>query len=244
MNKTVKPLAKRTRDTIMACYLKYGIEQADKQIRTIIQQAEHSKVPVAARSEIKGELAEVALEVYLLEIQKYLKNSILSKGLCIRDTLSGRTTEMDVTLFTPCKIYMFECKSYAGKKILTKECTLKGANTTDVFSQSQHHMEVLNQYLSTFRINRSIKGGAPYKLVLFELSTTDCKDCRDERWKRLVPLVTLDTLWDFLCDEFTTSQKINWDFARMLPIINQLDKESPALFREHMNRMRGKHDIS
>lgn len=239
MKTPVKPLAKRTRDTIMACYSQFGIEQADKQIRKIIQQAEHDKISFDAKSEIKGELAEVALEVYLLEIQKYLRNSMLSKGLCVRDTLSGRTTEMDVTFFTPCKIYMFECKSYAGKKILTKECTLQGAHTTDVFSQSQHHMEVLNQYLSTFRINRNVKGCAPYKLVLFELSTTDCEDHREDRWKRIVPLITLDTLWEFLCEEFTAPQKINWDFARMLPIVSQLDRESPELFREHMKRMRG-----
>ena len=239
MTKPVKPLATRTRDTIMACYAQYGIDTADKQIRRIIYQAEHSNIPIQAKSEIKGELAEVALEVYLLEIQKYLKNSVLSKGLCIRDVLSGRTTEMDVTLFTPCKIYMFECKSYAGKKILTKECTLAGTHTTDVFSQSQHHMEVLNQYLSTFRVNRSVKGCSPYKLVLFELSTTDCEDRREDKWKRIVPLITLDTLWEFLCEEFTSTQKINWDFARMLPVISQLDKESPELFKEHMKRMRG-----
>lgn len=235
-----KPLATRTRTTILECYRLYGIKAVDSQARKLIDQCEHEKISYQLRSEIKGELAEVVLECYLAEIQKHLSVSVISKGLCIRDPNTKRTTEMDVTFFTPCRIYMFECKSYSGRKTITAECTLKNKTVTkNVYEQSVHHMEILNRYLVPFRVNRDRKGAGPYKLVLFELSTSECDDQRDDIWKSRIPLVTLDNIWEFLVRELSQTVKVNWDIQRMLPLLQQLDAQSAQLFREHMKRLGG-----
>lgn len=66
------------------------------------------------------------------------------KSLCIART-DGKEgfTELDLTLFTPNKVYLFECKSYSGKKRLIDE----GLMVTDrfapfnVYKQSIMHLD-------------------------------------------------------------------------------------------------------
>lgn len=236
-----KQYASRTRETILSCYRSYGLNTAMTQTIKILKQSETEKIDYRLKTEIKGELSEVILECVLLELQKYLGLSVISKGLCIRDPITHRTTEMDVTFFTPCKIYMFECKSYAGKKTLTNECTLTNKTTsTDVFSQSKHHMEILNRYLIPYRLNRDIKGGSPYKLILFELSSVECIDNREDIWKSRIPMLTLSNIYDYLLQELCTPQKVNWDLPKLVPLLKQFDAQSEALFSEHLKRLGGK----
>ncbi len=235
-----KPLAAKTRATILECYRQYGLARVDEQARKLITQCEHEKLDYRVRSDIKGELAEVVLECHLAEIQKYIPMSVVSKGLCIRDVNTKLTTEMDVTFFTPCRVYMFECKSYSGKKTITKECTLTNSTVSkDVYGQSLHHMQALNRYLVPYRLNRNVKGVGPFKLALFELSTRECSDQRDDVWKSRVPLLTLDNIQEFLVRELTTSNKVNWDIQGMIPLLQQLDAQSALLFKEHLKRLGG-----
>lgn len=236
-----KPYAARTRESIMQCYKTYGLKTAATQTMKILKQSETEKIDFRLKTEIKGELSEVILECILLEIQRYIPSSIISKGLCIRDPVTKRTTEMDVTFFTPCKIYMFECKSYSGKKTLTAECTLTNkTTTTDVFSQSKHHMEVLNRYLVPYRLNRDLPGTSPYKLILFELSSVECEDVREDVWKNRIPLLNIDTIYPYLIQDMSTPQKVNWNLNQLVPILQQLDSQSRMLFKEHLNRLGGK----
>lgn len=228
-----------TRTLMLECYRQDGIRAVKEKTRQLIKQCESNTVNYKLRMDIKGELAEVVLECYLMELQKSIKPSVISKGLCIRDRNTGLTTEMDVCFFAPTRIYMFECKSYSGQKTLTKECTLTNKTTSkDVHGQSLHHMKILNQYLTPYRVNTRDKGQSPYKLILFELSTTDCDDRREDRWKKAVPLVTLDQLDAFVVKEFSREQKINWNVQQMLPMLNSLDKQSAVNFKEHLKRLR------
>lgn len=229
------------RNALLDLYRRDGISAVKPKAKLLIQQCEREKIDYRQRVEIKGELAEVVLECYLAEYQKLIKPSIISKGLCVKNLRNGLTTEMDVTFFTPCRIYMFECKSYSGKKTLTAECTLTNNTTSkDVFGQSKYHMEVLNQYLAQFRLNQAMKGVSPYKLVLFELSSNECEDQRDEHWKKVIPLVTLDTLDSWIGQELNREMKVNWDLYRMLPMLRKLDATSAALFKQHLERLGGK----
>ncbi len=235
-----KPLASKTRATILECYRQYGLAKVNAQAKKLILQCEREKLDYHIRSTIKGELAEVVLECHLAEIQKYIPMSVVSKGLCIRDVNTKRTTEMDVTFFTPCRIYMFECKSYSGKKTITNECTLTNATVSkDVYGQSLHHMQTLNRYLVPYRLNRDVKGVGPFKLALFELSTQECSDQREDIWKSRVPLLTIDNIQEFLVRELTASSKVNWDIQRMIPLLQQLDAQSSTLFKEHLKRLGG-----
>ncbi|MEG2262779.1 MAG: NERD domain-containing protein [Clostridia bacterium] len=227
-----------TRRAMLECYKYQGLAAVKPKALEIMRQCESNVADFKTRCDIKGELAEVVLECYLMYVQKTIAPSILSKGLCIRNKNNGNTTEMDVCFFTPIRIYMFECKSYSGKKALTKECTLTNKTTSkDVYGQSLHHMTILNQYLTPYRTNVLDKGQSPYRLVLFELSSTECEDKRELKWKKAIPLVTLDNLEQFILNEFSTSAKINWDTPRMLPILQMLDKQSERNFKEHLKRL-------
>ncbi len=231
-------LKTKTRLAVLECYKYDGLQAAINRVDELMVQCEHEKVDYRLRIDIKGELAEVILECVLSEVQKRLPMSIISKGLCIRNKHTQLTTEMDVTFFTPARIYMFECKSYSGKKTLTAECTLTNKTTSkDVYGQSMHHMEILNQYMLPFRRNRDIKGQAPFKMILFELSTTACEDKRIDRWKRVIPVMTPADLVPFFVEELKSVSKDNWDIPAMLPTLKQLDAMSAQLFKEHMERM-------
>lgn len=233
-------LKTRIRQALLQHYEKYGISAVRPKAEMLIKQCEHEKIDYRQRVELKGELAEVVLECYLAEYSKYITPSVVSKGLCIRNMRNSLTTEMDVTFFTPCRVYMFECKSYSGKKVLTAECTLTNNTTSkDVFGQSKHHMEILNQYIAQYRVNTRLKGVSPYKLVLFELSSQDCEDQRDDKWKQTIPLITLSTLDEWLQAEFSREMKVNWDVRKMIPMLKRLDMESAALFKKHLKRLEG-----
>lgn len=232
-----------TRQHVLKQYFAHGIESVIPCALSTIHEIENSKVDWRIRAEMKGELAEVTIECYLREMQKTVITvpSAVVKGLCVKGKRTGTTTEMDVTFFTPCRIYMFECKSYVGQKTITDRCTLTSGNvTTDVHRQSVQHMSFLNDHLDCCRVNRALKGDSPYKLILFELSSTSSVDMRTERDKATIPRITLEELPAWFNTEFNRTMKTNWDMLRVLPILKRLDSLSEQNFKEHLARLGGK----
>lgn len=226
------------RAKILVIYQSQGLEAAKQACKTLMRQVYTIKDNPDLRNAVKGEICETILECFLIDIQKRCSPSILSKSLCIRNPNTGLTTEMDITFFTPNRIYMFECKSYSGDKIITDECTIKTPFISkDVAGQSKHHMTILNEYLDRFRCNRQIKGPSPYKLVLFEYSNKDIKDTRTNQWKTNIPVITIDTIDSWVEQEFTRETKINWNIPAMIPVLQKLDAQSKQLMREHIRRL-------
>ena len=77
--------------------------------------------------QVRGEVAEIILEVKILDfIRKNKLPWFLIKSLAIprTDNKAKKTTELDLTLFTPTHIILFEIKSRKGKYKLLEECNL------------------------------------------------------------------------------------------------------------------------
>lgn len=186
--------------------------------------------------QVKGEIAEIVLEYALCEVQKHLTfPSVVLKGLCI-PFRTGRnlTTEMDLVFITPYKIYMFECKSYKNRPVITKECLLNGK--TDVYKQHKLHTIALNQYISKYIL--SVKD-RPYKCIFFEMSTEGVDDRRDDTWKKAIPVVNPENFVEYMVQSFKTYNKELIDVKGCIQILDKLDKNSDKMFKEHLKRLRG-----
>lgn len=231
-----------TRKLLLAIYEQYGIATAYEKAHEIIKQCEDTKYNRDKRSAVKGELAEVVLEIFCIHLQKILPSTIVSKGLCIYKQGDKRvTTEMDLILFTPFCMYMFECKSYSGKKVLTEECYLKAMSTKDVYRQSKYHFEILWPYVSKFvlKSHTPTLDNPVVKLILFELSSGDIDDQRTAKNKALYPCLTLDNILAWAQKEFGRTRTVIYDMKGLDPVIKQLDAGSAATFEKHLARLKG-----
>ena len=229
-----------TRRLILAIYEQFGINEAFAKAQEILKQCEDPKFDREKRVAVKGELAEVVLEVFCVHLQKVIPNVIVSKGLCIYKMGDKRvTTEMDVVLFTPFCMYMFECKSYSGKKVLTDKCYLKARGSKDVYAQSRMHFDILYPYIAPYvvKMAKYPPGNPPVQLILFELSSGDIEDKRTPENQKLYPCLTLNTLLGWMQQEFGRPRTVLYDMVRMEPIIRKLDSESAEVFKKHLKRL-------
>lgn len=225
-----------TRRAVLDLYYRKGIRAADAKIKELLVQCETQKGNTRERSTIKGELSEIALECHLLWWMQRSRYMMLVKSLCVKSLTSNATAETDLLLATPCKVYMFECKSFKGRKMLTKECYLKGESSEkDVFDQSKYHMEIMEQHLHDCHISSSKI--APYQLILFELSSEGIDDQRDDKWKRGIPLLTLDTIDAWFQKQFSQQHPVLWDFTRLTEKLRKLDETSDAMFKFHLKKI-------
>lgn len=182
---------------------------------------------------LKGEIAEVILECELIELQgKGLTPSIVLKGLCIPFRDSNSTTEMDVTLITKKRVYLFECKSYSHKPKVTDVCKL--GSTMDIYAQSLLHLKALNQYIG----NKYNKVGEqkPYKFMFFEMSTQGVEDLRTEANKKRIPVINPLTMVDTVVKDYNELQDM-WDIKSTYEVLKPLSDNSDAMFQKHMARI-------
>ncbi len=144
---------------------------------------------------------------------------------------------MLASIASPCRIYQFECKSFKGDKVLSKECYLKGKSSEkDVYEQSRYHLRILNEHIGDCHYPGTYKV-KPYKLILFELSTTGISDERTEQWKRTIPLLTMNNLDTWIAEELQRSSEVQWDYGKLLKILADLDSKSEAMFKFHMQKI-------
>lgn len=226
-----------TRSAVMDVYRKRGLAAADKKVMELLNQCEHWKNNTRERSTIKGELSEIALEYHLLWWMQHSKYMTCVKSLCVKSQKSKATAEIDILLATPCKVYLFECKSFKGEKVLSGECYLKGKSSEkDVYEQSKYHLEILDQHLAECRfVPRPQK--PPYQLLLFELSSDGIDDQREAKWKRGIPLLTIDTIDAWFRQEFNATQQVIWNFDSLYRKLEQLNKSSERMFKFHMKKI-------
>lgn len=204
-------------------------------------------------NQLKGELSEVILEQYLKELQKALLQKgidstiIKNLGLVHRSETNDvlYSSEIDLCLATPYRCYLFEVKSYSGKKTLTKECFLKGVSEIDIFAQSKMHLDFFEMLFDDCRIKYTLgrKGlKSPYKLMFFECSTEPVIDKREQKWKDSIPYVNTGNIFKWFAQEIDDSQKPQWDLKKLNARFRQLDENRDLIMQYHIKRLQQKKD--
>ena len=176
-------------------YAKSGVAHTVALAEAMLQSSLH-KSNEEFRTSLHGEICETVLEILILDYMRVHKKDteswILKKGLILQDPENKESdylTEVDLSLFTPQKIFVFECKSYAGNKIICDKCTIKrDKGIFDVYKQNEAHGIVMHKNLEAFRLYKPETAGLKdLQLVLFDFSLGSCKDVRGEAFKRLMP---------------------------------------------------------
>lgn len=204
-------------------------------------------------NQLKGELSEIILEQYLKELQEALSqkgiNSTIIKnlGLVHRSETNDvlYSSEIDLCLATPYRCYLFEVKSYSGKKTLTKECYLKGTSEIDIFSQSKTHLDFFEMLFDDCRIKYTLgRQGlkSPYKLMFFECSTEPVIDKREQKWKDSVPYVNTGNIFKWFAEEIDPNQKYQWDLDKLNKRFKQLDENRDLIMQYHVQRLQKKQE--
>lgn len=185
-----------------------------------------------AYRQMKGEVAEVVLDCGLRELQQMIKPSIVLKGLCIPFLSTRSTTELDLMFVTTRKIFLFECKSYKNKPKVTGECLL--GTDMDVAGQSKYHLKGLHEYIGKLC---DTSKGAPYKFVLFEMSTEGVDDQRSSENKKRIPICSPDTFIRTVREEYERSPENVWDIKEVAKVLEPLAKNSDKVFKRHLARL-------
>lgn len=206
------------------------------------------------KTDLNGEICETTLEIGILEFMKrypdVCQDWVLKKGLIIKDINdpnNGFMTELDVVLATPQMIYLFECKSYTGKKVLTERCTITTPSRTfDVYSQNFLHAKTFLGQFTPYRCNKDEKI-FPIQLVLFSMSKGEIEDKRTQACQALMPLVEIETLFSFLAKNIPTSKKdvpTLWKMKYVKKALDIISNKSAENRGDHLKYVKNLHPSS
>lgn len=229
------------RDVIKQCYLKYGISNATELGKALIEVVSHQKGTDASNN-FKGEIAETILHCYLRDLQKKIRPSIATHGLCFESVSGSLTTEIDVAFFTSQRLYLFECKCFAGDKTLSGHGVLKGKySEANVYEQSMGHLALLFDYIQGF-LKGNNPGVSPVQLVVFDGGLGECKDTRDAKDKQVLQYVAFDTLDKWMQEEISKVSKLKpvWDLNGIASVIREFQKVNDSNLNKHIERLNDK----
>ena len=185
--------------------------------------------------QMKGEIAEVVLDCGLREIQESIKPSAVLKGLCIPLRSSKTATNnKSISVVTKYKMYMFECKSYKNRPVVTAECML--GDSMNVYEQSRYHMKALHEYIGRLCVTNG--KSKPYKLILFEMSSDGVDDQRTDENKARIPILNPSNFREYLMNDFKEhgTEEI-WDVDGVHKVLLPLASKSDEMFKRHLARM-------
>ena len=159
----------------------------------------------------KGLIAEIVLVCAIEEWQKQIRKQTeewnYTRELYIPHRNGKGITEIDVILYSPYTIVVFEVKSYSGKKIITQECTIRTHRVHDLFAQNGLHIESLMKQIEPHCLS---KVGA-IKSAYFNFSLGDVVDERIPRNKQLIPVIDETNIFTFLEAMRKSCTRMNWD---------------------------------
>lgn len=224
---------------MMAIYKVYGFEKAISKVTEIFNASRKAGKKVGdpmKAGQMRGELAEILLEIHLLEYCKTHKQCFYVKGLCVtKSNNRGASpyTEMDLVFCTPEMVYMFECKSYSGRKQLVNECTIvrERYHSMDVYGQNLMHTDALDAHISKNKLCG--REDVPYTLVLFSMSEDETKDLREPCWKKTIPLVDEKTIQNYLWEQASTG-RVWWNIKGLLADCQKLNVDSDSNKKRHV----------
>lgn len=191
-----------------------------------------------------GEIAETVLECMLEDWMKKhpmeTKDWVLTKGLILKDIdnlKSKFSTEIDLAVFTPNCIYLFECKSYSGSNILVGNGMIRKQDGTEfnAYKQSKLHHDILLKFVQNYLTEQ---GEVKIKLVLFNFSTGKFIDRRNRIAKGKMILCDKDNVLKVFKDN---NKKENWKIKELKVVVNRLQKASVKARSAHIQYVKGLH---
>lgn len=232
---------KNMRNDILNTYSTDGYKIALQKVYYLIKNSNKLANEIGEKSlpiQIRGECCELLLELGIMEYAR-VKNLpwFTYKGLVIerRDHKKG-TTELDLTLFTPSRIILFESKYRKGKVKLIDECKIvpEFGSVTDVYKQNIMHLDNLRKYV--YPAIKTVKLNKPFGIVLFVESCVRVQDMRKEEYKSLVPLISLENLEQYL-NTLESNKNVVWDISHLHKILTELDKHTDVNLKKHMKEV-------
>lgn len=193
------------------------------------------------RRDVNGELGEAVLEILIEDFGKQhkelTKNWFYTKSMILKDPYGNKEfmTELDFTLFTERCIYLFECKSYTGNKILVDNGLIqrKDRKGCDVYKQNCLHLKTLDKNVKSFAIVKPA-----YRMVLFDFSEGTMTDCRTEQAKIIMPCVTIDN-WESI---LLRSGPVCWDLNKLKPVVSKIVLAGGLLHDKHLEYVKSIHN--
>lgn len=230
-----------THEKLLSLYKQYGKEKtialAEKMLHT-----KAGSDDVDFKRDLHGEICETVLEILILEEMKRnprAKNWVYCKGMILKNrdnTQKEFFTEMDIVLFTPECIFLFECKSYTGDKVLVGNGILKRAsgNSCDVFSQSLLHKEIIEKWMQDF----VVRGRVPViQMCMFDFSSGEIVDKRSRAAKAEMPCLNASNVMKYV----TLPGDRVWDIVGIAQAKPMFDRVSSQLRKQHLTYVRELH---
>lgn len=240
-----------TNKCILEYYEENGMQKTIELCRAMLYSNDH-KDDITFLTHVHGEICESVLEVMIAEFIKVNRLDeegwFYKKGLIITDKGRAKNryfTELDLCVFTPKKIYVFECKSYGGDKKITDICTIKKkkGGSFDVFDQNYKHADALAKQFQKFRTNRSVDA-APYQLVLFDFSTGNTEDVRSDKNKLIMPCLNEKNVLNIFDIYIDAPDIWRMDFVRKAAdIIDKHSDENRGKHLEYVQSLHGKKGV-
>lgn len=237
-----------THDVLLDYHKKFGTNKTIEIAKAMLKSKTHKKEGHFL-AHVHGEICETVLEMLVIDFIKEFnldtKGWFYKTGLILKDVNnpnSGYFTELDLTVFTPQKIFAFECKSYGGDKKITDTCTIrkKKGGVFDVYDQHEKHFKVLADQLKPFRIiSVKTRGHAPYQLVLFDFALGETTDVREPENKILMPCLDETNVVNVLKTAF--DKPIQWDIDRVHRAIEIITKKSEEHTKRHLEYVQNLH---
>ena len=237
---SIAQMKETLRDTLLGVYKDSNrdVDQVFQVAQTMIMNnaeiaSKNDSIKPAARGHFKGELAEVLLEVFLMEYVMTHKNVFMVKGLMV--PLDGTTsgfTELDLTLFTPSSIHLFEVKSYDGACKITDECTITSdrGSSTDVYEQNKLHLKALDNWIGGFLTTRKA-----FRMHLFSFADNTIEDLREPKFKKAIRVLDETNAEEVINSIDTQPERVN--IKKVYNVINKLDMKRESRAKEHVKAM-------
>lgn len=218
----------------------HSLVETIKVAKKMLESKTH-KDNVVFHTHVHGEICETILEIlvedYMQRFPVKTKDWFCAKGLIIKDInnpASGYFTELDYTVFTPQKIFAFECKSYGGDKKITDICTIKKkkGGAFDVYAQHEKHAVVLSEQLRAFRKSQYI-GTQAYQLILFNFSTGETLDTRTVQNKLLMPCLDETNVLNIF--SIYENDPVIWNMEYLKKAIAIIQKRGDENTKKHLS---------
>lgn len=228
-------------------YNKRGLKETIEVATKMLELKNHKEDKVFY-SQVHGEICETICELCILDFMnsnpKATKDWILKKGLILKDPDGKDTymTELDLTLFTPFKIFTIECKSYRGHKTFTDRCTVKRKNIhpTDVYAQHEKHYKTLLSNFEGFRvIEKNTVNIAPMLIGYFDFSIGTVKDERSDTWKELMPILNVNNINAYL--KYLTNPLVCWKMSYVKRAVDIIGKKTNQNTKRHLDYVKSLH---
>lgn len=235
-----------TNEVLLSYFKEHDLEATIK-VATAMLKSDSFKSNKTFHSHVHGEICETVLECIVLDYMRKhperTKTWFYSKGLIIKDILNpnnGYFTEVDLILFTPQKIYVFECKSYGGDKKITDKCKIvkKKGGSFDVYDQHEKHARVLSEQLNPFR-KRETFHLPGYQLALFNFSLGETLDVRTPQNKVLMPCVDTTNVTKLF--EINKDKEVIWNMAYVSRAIKIIERNGQENAKKHLDYVKNLH---